>query len=211
MTSRGPRLFLSLLLSTGLFAAAAQSADFYVSPGGNDTNAGSLASPWRTIQHAAETVPPGSTVFIREGVYAEKVAVYSSGNAIDGPGVFKAYPGERPVIDGTGLPFDPVNSNALISIYDQNHVRIEGLTLRNLKTATRDLVPIGILIENESSHIEIVDNVIHDIETRFNGLNGLNGLDGGDAHGIAVFGSAATPLSHVVISGTRSKNCSIWP
>ena len=197
MTSRGPRFFLSLLLSTGLFTAAAQSADFYVSPGGNDTNPGSLASPWRTIQHAAETVPPGSTVFIREGIYGEKVAIYSSGNAVDGPVVFKAYPGERPVIDGTGLPFDPVNSNALISIYDQDHVRIEGLTLRNLKTATRDLVPIGILIENESSHIEIVDNVIHDIETRF------NGLDGGDAHGIAVFGSAATPLSHVVISGNE--------
>jgi hypothetical protein len=58
MTSRGPRFFLSLLLSTGLFTAAAQSADFYVSPGGNDTNAGSIASPWRTIQHAAGTEPP---------------------------------------------------------------------------------------------------------------------------------------------------------
>jgi len=197
MTSCGPRLFLSLLLSTGLFTAVVQAADFYVSPTGNDTNPGSLASPWRTIQHAAETVPAGSTVFIRDGIYGEKVAIYVSGNANDGPIVFKAYPGERPVIDGTGLPFDPVNSNALISIYDQSYVRIEGLTLRNLKTAVRDLVPIGILIENESSHIEIVDNVIHDIETRF------NGLDGGDAHGIAVFGSATAPLSHVLISGNE--------
>ena len=197
MTTLRLRALLYFLLSTGAFAGVATSADFHVSPAGNDANPGSPASPWRTIQHAAETVPAGSTVLIREGVYSEKVGIYVSGNATDGPIVFKAYPGERPVIDGTGLPFDPDNSNSLLSIYDQSYLRIEGLTLRNLKTATRDLVPVGILVENESSHIEIVDNVIHGIETQY------NGLDGGDAHGIAVFGSAAAPLSHVLISGNE--------
>jgi hypothetical protein len=197
MTIVRPRALFFLLLSAGVVAGMAGAADFHVSPTGNDTNPGSSALPWRTIQHAAETVPAGSTVLIREGVYAEKVAIYVSGNAVDGPIVFKAYPGERPVIDGSGLPFDPVNSNSLISIYDQSYLRIEGLTLRNLRTATRDLVPIGILVENESSHIAIVNNVIHGIETRY------NGLDGGDAHGIAVFGSAAAPLSHILISGNE--------
>lgn len=193
---RAPILPFCWLLG-GLFNFPLASADYYVSPGGNNANPGSLASPWRTIQHAAETVPAGSTVFLREGIYSEKVEVHVSGNAIDGPIVFKAYPGEEPVIDGTGLPFDPVNSNALITIYDQGYLRIEGLTLRNLKTAIRYLVPIGILVENESHHIELVDNVIHDIETNY------HGLDGGDAHGIAVFGSAATPLSHILIAGNE--------
>jgi hypothetical protein len=181
----------------GFLALPLAAADFYVSPTGNNGNPGSLASPWRTIQHAAGTVPAGSTVFLRGGIYSEKVEIYVSGNAIDGPIVFKAYPGEEPVLDGTGLSFDPVNSNALITIYDQSYLRIEGLTLRNLKTATRYLVPIGILVENESHHIELVDNVIHDIETNY------NGLDGGDAHGIAVFGSAATPISEVLITGNE--------
>jgi hypothetical protein len=181
----------------GFLALPLAAADFYVSPTGDDGNPGSLASPWRTIQHAAETVPAGSTVFLRGGIYSEKVEIYVSGNAIGGPITFKAYPGEEPILDGTGLPFDPVNSNALITIYDQSYLRIEGLTLRNLKTATRDLVPIGILVENESHHIELVDNVIHDIETNY------NGLDGGDAHGIAVFGSAATPISEVLITGNE--------
>ncbi len=192
-----PTLLPFCRLLGGLFSLPLAAADFYVSPGGNNANPGSLDSPWRTIQHAAETVSAGSAVFIRGGVYSEKVGIYVSGNATVGPIVFKAYPGEEPIIDGTGLPFDPVNSNALISIYDQSHLRIEGLTLRNLKTATRYLVPIGILVENESHHIELVDNVIHDIETNY------NGLDGGDAHGIAIFGSAATPLSDVLIAGNE--------
>lgn len=192
-----PASFVFCWFLGGLLSFPVAAGDFYVSPTGNDANPGSLAAPWRTIQHAAETVAPGSTVHLRGGIYHEKVEIYVSGNAIDGPVVFKAYPGEEPVIDGTGLPFDPANSNALITIYDQSYLRIEGLTLRNLKTATRYLVPIGILVENESHHIEIVDNVIHDIETNY------NGLDGGDAHGIAVFGSAAMPISEVLIAGNE--------
>ncbi|MCB1205972.1 MAG: right-handed parallel beta-helix repeat-containing protein [Verrucomicrobiae bacterium] len=186
--------FFVLISIASLSWNVAAGADYYVSPAGADANPGSLAAPWKTLQKAASTVPAGSTVYLRAGVYSEKVEIDVSGNAVDGPVVFKAYPGEEPILDGTALPFDPDNSNALIAIHGQSHLRIEGLTLRNFGTATRYLTPVGILVEDASHHIEIVGNLIHGIETRY------GGLDGGDAHGIAVFGSAATPISDLLIA-----------
>lgn len=189
-----PALLILLLLVAGFAISPAAAAEFYVSPAGDDAAPGTLAEPWRTIQHAASTVPAGSTVLIRSGVYSEKVEIEVSGNPADGPIVFKAYPGEEPVLDGTGVPFDPDDSNALITIRDRSHLRIEGLTLRNFGTATRYLTPVAILVEGASHHLEIVGNLIHGIETRY------GGRDGGDAHGIAVFGTAVAPVSDLLIA-----------
>jgi hypothetical protein len=40
-----------------------------VSPSGSDSNDGSASAPWATIQHAADSVGPGATVFVADGVY----------------------------------------------------------------------------------------------------------------------------------------------
>ncbi|RJP54416.1 MAG: DUF1565 domain-containing protein, partial [Anaerolineaceae bacterium] len=55
-------------------------ASFYVSTSGNDSNPGTQAQPWRTIQKAANTVTAGSTVFVQAGNYAERVSVIRSGS-----------------------------------------------------------------------------------------------------------------------------------
>jgi hypothetical protein len=52
---------------------------YYVSPSGNDANSGDQANPWRTIQHAADSVLSGDTVSIRAGTYAEAVLLTVSG------------------------------------------------------------------------------------------------------------------------------------
>ena len=54
---------------------------YYVSTSGSDTNPGTLGSPWRTIQHAANTVAAGGSVFVRAGVYKEHVNIPVSGSA----------------------------------------------------------------------------------------------------------------------------------
>jgi hypothetical protein len=55
------------LISTGLLfvvlafgSLIAEGADFFVSTSGVDTNPGTLASPWRTIQKAVNTVVAGT-------------------------------------------------------------------------------------------------------------------------------------------------------
>ena len=57
---------------------------YYVSTAGNDNNAGTLSSPWRTIQKAANTVKAGDTVQVRAGTYNEIVTMKTSGNASAG-------------------------------------------------------------------------------------------------------------------------------
>src|SRR5437016_2111645 len=52
---------------------------FYVSTTGSDSNPGTVTSPWRTIQHASNSVQAGDTVYVRGGVYNESVNVEVSG------------------------------------------------------------------------------------------------------------------------------------
>lgn len=46
-------------------------ADYYVSPGGLDTNPGTLAQPFATLQKAHDTALAGQTVMARAGVYRQ--------------------------------------------------------------------------------------------------------------------------------------------
>lgn len=52
---------------------------YYVSMYGDDANDGSISSPWRSIQKAADAVKSGEIVFVQEGRYAERVVIAHSG------------------------------------------------------------------------------------------------------------------------------------
>src|SRR5689334_7261471 len=56
-------------------------ANFYVSPDGSDANDGSQLHPWRTIQHAANTVHAGASVHVAPGNYLGAVKTSRSGTA----------------------------------------------------------------------------------------------------------------------------------
>ncbi|HSW88162.1 MAG TPA: right-handed parallel beta-helix repeat-containing protein [Candidatus Saccharimonadales bacterium] len=59
---------------------AAGSNDIYVSPNGNDTNDGSQATPFITIQKAADVAIPGTTVHVLSGTY-NPITINTSGTA----------------------------------------------------------------------------------------------------------------------------------
>ncbi len=53
---------------------------YYVSPVGNDLDAGtSVETSWLTIQHAADILEPGDTVFILAGIYDEAITMANDG------------------------------------------------------------------------------------------------------------------------------------
>ncbi|MCP4989911.1 MAG: DUF1565 domain-containing protein, partial [Colwellia sp.] len=53
---------------------------YYVSTNGNDiTGNGSSSKPFRTIQHAADVAKSGDTVFVRKGIYYERIEMKNSG------------------------------------------------------------------------------------------------------------------------------------
>ena len=55
-------LVVVLMLAQSL--AAQVWATYYVSTSGNDSNPGTFAVPWLTIQHAANTAKAGATVYV---------------------------------------------------------------------------------------------------------------------------------------------------
>jgi Protein of unknown function (DUF1565) len=74
-------LAFALVLSGGrvLFAAT-----YYVSKSGSDSNTGSQASPWLTVQKAAGAVKAGDIVNLGPGTYDESVSISRSGTVAAG-------------------------------------------------------------------------------------------------------------------------------
>ena len=194
--------FLSLVvLFVCVSGAFGQShSSFYVSTTGADSNPGTQTAPWRTIQHAADTVRAGSTVNVRGGVYEELVSIKASGNATDGFITFRSYPGETAVLDAER--FAPDGRSAIWTIHNKSYVRIEGFEVRNYRTAEHRLVPLGISVMGAGSHIELLKNNVHHIEQTFNGRDAPG--HGANGFGIAVYGTdAKTPISELVLDGNE--------
>ena len=175
-------------------------SSFYVSTTGDDSNPGTETAPWRTVQHAADTVRAGSTVNVRGGVYEELVSVKASGNATDGYITFRSYPGETAILDAGH--FAPSGRSGVLTIQNKSYIRIESFEIRNYRTTEHRLTPLGISVSGSGSHIELLKNNVHHIEQTFNGRDAPG--RGGNGFGIAVYGSdAKTPISELVIDGNE--------
>jgi len=168
----------------------------YVALDGNDAAAGGVAAPWRTLQHAVDTVAPGTAVCVRGGVYNALVTLTRSGSADAGPIVLQAVPGETVVIDGAGLPI-PSGQHGLVTLSDVSHVVVRGLELRNYVTASTSKVPIGLYVTGAGSQIRIERNHIHDIRNTGNGC-------AANAFGLKVDGTRApASINQLVIAGNE--------
>ena len=194
--------FLTLcILLNCVFAAFGQTnSSFYVAATGNDSNPGTQTAPWRTVQHAADTVRAGSTVYVRAGVYEELVSINASGNASDGFITFRSYPGETAIFEAEH--FTPSARQGVLTIHNQSYIRIEGFEIRNFRTAEHRLAPLGINVSGAGSHIELLKNNVHHIENNFQGRDAPG--SGGNGFGIAVYGTdAKTPITDLVIDGNE--------
>jgi hypothetical protein len=104
-------LSASLAMLATLFAAgSAEATDYYVATTGSDSNAGTMAAPFATLQKGVNTAVAGDTVWIRGGTYSVTTPATSgaginftkSGTAA-APINFFAYQGEIPVFDFTNM------------------------------------------------------------------------------------------------------------
>ena len=169
---------------------------FYVATTGDDSNPGTEGAPWRTVQHAANTVRAGNTVYVRGGIYEELVSINASGDASNGFITFKSYPGETAVLDAT--TFTPTGRTGVLTIQNKSYVRIEGFEIRNFRTSEHRLAPLGVNVIGSGSHIELLKNNVHHIENNFEGREAPG--RGGNAFGIAVYGTdVQMPISDLVI------------
>lgn len=143
---------------------------YYVSTTtGNDTRSPSAAqnsaTPWKSIQKAASTVPGGSIVIISGGTYFEKVSVTSSrsGTAV-APTIFKSKDGETAIIDGknSGSQWE-----ALFRVTG-SYIKLDGLKAQNGYW-------YGFSIANGSSNITITNCAT--FNTRASGIHASSSSD----------------------------------
>jgi len=98
------RIIYLILLSSISFRLAATS--YYVSLTGNDVNNGtSVNTPFLTISKALNQVSPGDFIYVRGGIYtySSTLNITKSGTVTDSCHFF-SYPGERPILDFSGVP-----------------------------------------------------------------------------------------------------------
>jgi len=189
-------------ISAGITIAATPgvAGEFYVATDGDDSSPGTLSAPWQTVQKAASTVPAGSTVYVRNGIYNEQISINVSGSASAGYTTFRNFDNETPVLDGTGLMV-PGEDSGMFMIANQKYIIIQGFEIRNYRSTERDIVPVGINIRGTSHHITIRNNLIHNIETN---ASVDTGLSGADAHGIAVYGThAPESVNNIIIDSNE--------
>jgi hypothetical protein len=103
-----PLLAVLAVASPGLNQERRETRSYYVSPSGNDTNPGTLAQPFKTLQKALPLLKPGEALVVRSGEYDTGLglngalshngaSIIPSGTSWDSPVTIKAFPGERPV------------------------------------------------------------------------------------------------------------------
>ncbi len=183
-------LFLLLFATVSIFAQTG--ATYYVATDGSDSNPGTQAAPWLTIQHAANKVKAGATVYVMAGVYNQIVRFPHSGTA-SAPITFASYPGQTAVIDGTGLTVS--GTQGLITISGaRSYITISGFEIRNLTTHSLQATPCGVWITGLGTGIQILNSLIHDITT-------TAGM--GNACGLFAYGTSKTPISGLVVSGNE--------
>src|ERR1700722_19462059 len=188
-------LCMALIVFTSLSLLAQSGTTYYVSKSGKDSNSGSYTAPWLTIQHAANSVTAGATVYVGAGTYNESVTFPASGTATNYI-TFESYPGQTAVIDGTGLSVS--GTQGLINILNQSYITVSGFEIRNYTTSKATLTPAGIWVTGSGSGVQLLNNLVHNITT--------TSEKNGNAFGIAVYGTSATPISDITISGNQIYN-----
>jgi len=179
------------------FAHAASADTYYVAPGGNNSNAGTAASPWATLQFAADQVEAGDSVIVRPGNYAG-FDLRTSGTST-APITFQADPGA--IINQV----NPITNDG-INIEQASYVTIDGFTLLSPSTTTRAGIRVvgdgDIEANNFSQHVTIRNNTasnwgkwgiltgfVNDVVIERNTFSGAV-----DEHGIYVSNSGDRPV-----------------
>jgi alpha-N-arabinofuranosidase len=92
-----PFIAVAVLFSTALAleGGAATARELHVALTGSDSNDGSPAYPFRTVQHAATQASSGDTVTVHAGTYRERVHPPTGGVT------FQASPGDTVILSGS--------------------------------------------------------------------------------------------------------------
>lgn len=155
---------LSLQLKTHMASQTAPGI-YYVATTGEDSNPGTSASPWRTIQKAADILKNGDTAIVLAGNYRERVDITSSGS----PGALITFQArEKVVMQGFNVPgsyikidgFEITNvpGNDLFNRALSSGIYMSGTSSQISNNYIHVVNAAGIYLTSASSHIALISN-----------------------------------------------------
>ena len=118
------RTVFAVIAACAISALPAAATDYYVSAAGNDTNPGTLASPWKTLARASRaTFHPGDRLLLRGGDTFTDALLLDDADAgtATSPVVVTSF--------GTGRSTISVTSGSAIYVYNAAGIDISNLTV----------------------------------------------------------------------------------
>ena len=120
---------------------------YFVATNGNDTNLGTVEHPLKTVYAAIDIARPNDVIIVRAGTYYCKQPINLDRSGEEGkPIVFKAYPGEVPILDFSSAQDTPIDITGA-------YWHLKGLTI------TRG-GRFGIRIHGKNAHHNILEQVV---------------------------------------------------
>lgn len=143
--NRGVRVSVSdTMTGSDAVSTPGLTADYYISPTGSDSNAGTIGAPWASISKAntvlaglSQANRNGKKIYIRGGTYTMANGaqnIFTAGGSTGTPVTYEAYPGETPIFDGVNTTPNTGGGWQDGSVKGVFHITGNYITLKGLKS-----------------------------------------------------------------------------
>jgi parallel beta-helix repeat protein len=144
---------LAFTIASIAISTSVKAATYYVSPNGNNNNAGTKDKPLASIQTAIDRAVAGDTIYLRGGVHKPENPLWM-GNVgkANARITMKPYAGEKAIIDGEKIFNSNSDYPSILSI-GGGYIDIQGLEIRNSPS-------LGINLWR-ANNIRLLNNRVH--------------------------------------------------
>jgi parallel beta-helix repeat protein len=176
----------------------------FVAPNGNDANSGTQLAPVRTLTRALNRVRPGTTLFLKGGVYQEELgAGIPSGASWSAPVRIGAFQGQPAIVR-------PLGTSRVLFLAGPSYVVIDGLILDGARV-TLDAVKITSGGGGRSHHIRIQNTEVMNAPGQ--GILITDGADSNEFINVRVHHNGRNDFTHGIYVSTNHnliENCEIF-
>ncbi|MEP5339524.1 MAG: right-handed parallel beta-helix repeat-containing protein [Algibacter sp.] len=188
-----PIIIISLISLLGV-----AQTNYYVSTSGNNSNNGSITTPFLSIQTALDLASAGDIIYVRSGSYAEKLWWTNSGTS-GNPITITNYNDESVILSGTSA--SNASQGALILISSKSHIRINGIIFADNIMNYAD----GIYATGSGTDIEITNCEFRNIGWTLSKTTMPSSSN--SAHAIIFVGTTTNSYNTILISENYIHDC----